>query len=213
MPSSQDLVILFTRYPHPGKCKTRLIPQLGPEGAVRIHQQLVTHTLKTLTDFFTWKNNTEFIIYHDSGSRQKMEKWLGSNYRYREQQGEDLGQRMAAALLYGLNNAQNCILLGSDCPDITKSILDEALQALRQQDMVLGPAHDGGYYLIGVTNTVEPESCCRLFEEIPWGAETVFAKTLERATRLGLAPHILKRLHDIDDASDLQYFHHCSHPE
>jgi len=91
MPSSLDLIILFTRYPYPGKCKTRLIPQLGTEKAVLIHRQLVTHTMKTLDDFFTWNNNTEFIIYHDIDSTQKMKQWLGSQYLYKKQQGKDLG--------------------------------------------------------------------------------------------------------------------------
>ncbi len=213
MPPSQDLVILFTRFPHPGKCKTRLAPQLGPEGAALIHRQLVRHTLETLTVFFTRKDNTELIIYHDSGSRQKMEGWLGSNYHYRQQQGDDLGQRMADALRYGLNKTQNCILIGSDCPDITESILSEALQALRQQELVLGPAHDGGYYLIGAAGSVKVDACSQLFKEIPWGDDTVFAKTLQRAEKLGLKPHILKKLHDIDSIEDLQHFHHCPHPE
>ena len=213
MPSSQDLVILFTRYPHPGRCKTRLIPQLGQQGAALIHRQLVMHTLKTLTDFLTWKNNTEFIIYHDSGSRRKMEDWLGCDYLYQEQRGNDLGQRMADALLYALNKTQNCILLGSDCPDITAPILSKALLALKQKDIVLGPAHDGGYYLIGVSNSIKADVCRQLFKEIPWGADTVFAKTLERAENLGLDAHILKKLHDIDCAADLKHFHHRPHPE
>ncbi|MCF8057524.1 MAG: TIGR04282 family arsenosugar biosynthesis glycosyltransferase [Desulfocapsa sp.] len=213
MPSFQDLVIYFTRFPSPGKCKTRLIPRLGPEGAMRIHKQLVAHTLKTLIDFFIRDNNTEFIIYHDGGSRQEMEKWLGGDYQYKEQQGKDLGRRMADALAHGLNKTQNCILLGSDCPDINGSILAESLQALKQRDVVLGPAHDGGYYLIGVRGTVTPYICRKLFGEIPWGGDRVFAKTVEQAERLGLDFHILEKLHDIDDAEDLQYFHHCSYAE
>ncbi len=213
MRPSQDLIILFTRYPHPGKCKTRLIPQLGQKGAALIHRQLVTHTLKTLTNFFSWKNTTEFIIYHNSGSRLKMENWLGCNYLYREQRGDDLGQRMANAFLYALKKTQNCILLGSDCPDITEPILGEALQALKQKDMVLGPAHDGGYYLIGVSKSIKADICLQLFEKIPWGGDTVFAETLKRAENLGLHAHILKKLHDIDCAEDLKHFHHCSHPE
>ncbi len=213
MPSSQDLVILFTRYPHPGRCKTRLIPELGQKGAALIHRQLVTHTLKTLNVFFTWKNSTEFIIYHDSGSRRKMEDWLGVDYLYKEQRGNDLGQRMADALLYALGKQQNCILLGSDCPNITAPILSKALQALKQKDMVLGPAHDGGYYLIGVSNRIKADACCQLFKEIPWGGDTVFTKTLERAKNLGLATHILKKLHDIDCAEDLKHFHHRPHAE
>jgi uncharacterized protein len=213
MPSFPDLIILFTRYPHPGKCKTRLIPQLGTKKAALIHRQLTAHTMKTLADFFTWNNNTEFIIYHDIDSIQKMKKWLGSHYLYKEQQGKDLGQRMADALLHGLNKKQNCILLGSDCPDITQPILTDALQALKQKDIVLGPAHDGGYYLIGMAGSVNPDICNQLFKDIPWGGDTVFAKTLRQVEKLGLDSHILKKLHDIDTVEDLKHFHHCSHPE
>ncbi len=213
MHSFHNRVILFTRYPCPGRCKTRLIPTLGPEGAARIYQQLVTHTLKTLTDFISWQNSTELVISHDGGSRRQMETWLGTQFRYQEQHGQDLGQRMADALFHGLNNAQNCILIGSDCPDITASILADALQALQQEDMVLGPAHDGGYYLIGMAAPVAPSVCSRIFKKISWGSDTVFAETLTRACKLDLSSHILKTLHDIDTVEDLKYFHHCSHPE
>ncbi|MBU0961515.1 MAG: TIGR04282 family arsenosugar biosynthesis glycosyltransferase [Proteobacteria bacterium] len=212
MPSSQDLVILFTRYPSPGKCKTRLIPVLGDQGAVRIHQQLVRHILKEL-DACISRDNTELCIYYDGCSRQDMEAWLGNGYSFVQQEGEELGQRMAQALIQTLGQGQNVILLGSDCPDISASLLQDALDSLHHHDMVIGPAHDGGYYLIGLARNVSIDACRNLFSEIPWSTPQVLSKTLERAQKQKLHIHTLPTLHDIDRADDLKYFHHHSHPQ
>ncbi len=209
MPSFHKLVILFTRYPQVGKCKSRLIPTLGAEGALKLHKQLVSHVLMEVKKFLIFKNNTDFHIYHDSGTQQQMQQWLGDNQTFKQQQGDNLGERMATALIDGLKNNQDTILIGSDCPGITPHILENGLESLAKQDIVLGPAHDGGYYLIGVTGNMSKKTCRQLFEEIPWGTEQVFAKTLQHAETLGLNTHILSKLHDIDTADDLRYFHHC----
>ncbi len=212
MPSSRDLVILFTRYPQPGRCKTRLSPTLGDDAAIKIHRQLVAHILKELNASII-RDNTELSIYYDGGSRIEMREWLGSSYSFAQQEGKDLGERMANALIRALEQGKNVILLGSDCPAITTSLLQEALEALKQHDMVLGPAHDGGYYLIGLAQNVPGDSCCKLFKQIPWSTSQVLAKTLERAEKLGLHIHSLPTLHDIDTAEDLKHFHHYSHPQ
>ncbi|MBU0944542.1 MAG: TIGR04282 family arsenosugar biosynthesis glycosyltransferase [Proteobacteria bacterium] len=213
MPSSLDLVILFTRYPRPGRCKTRLIPVLGDEGAIRIHQQLVSHILQELNSC-VHRANTELFIYYDGGSLPEMEEWLGTTgYSFFQQQGEDLGQRMAQALTQALNQGRNVILVGSDCPAITASLLDEGLASLHHHDMVLGPAHDGGYYLIGLARNVSSSCCRNLFRDIPWSTPQVLSKTLNRAQEQNLRLHTLSTLHDIDTAEDLKYFHHHSHPQ
>ncbi len=213
MPSFQKLVILFTRYPVAGKCKTRLIPVLGAEGAVRIHRQLVSHILHELDTFISPRNTTELTIYYDADSLQQMQDWLGSSYIYNRQQGEDLGQRMADALIHGISNKKNSILIGSDCPGINSAILNEGFEALKQNDIVLGPAHDGGYYLIGVARNIQPAACKQIFAQIPWGTDKVLSKTLAQTQKLGLRHHRLSTLHDIDTLEDLKHFHHCSHPE
>lgn len=213
MPSLQNLVILFTRYPVAGKCKTRLIPALGAEGAVRIHQQLVSHMLREINTFISSQKTTEFALYHDADSLQQMQNWLGRTYTYKKQQGDNLGQRMAAALIHGISRKKSSILVGSDCPGINSSILNEGFDALKQNDIVLGPAYDGGYYLIGVSRTIQPAACKQIFEQIPWGTDTVLPKTLAQTQKLGLRHHLLSRLHDIDIPEDLKHFHHCSHPE
>ena len=211
MSSFHKLVILFTRYPQIGKCKSRLIPSLGAKGALNIHQQLVSHILNRLNIFLSASAGTDFIIFYDGGSQQHMQEWLGSNHTCKQQQGDNLGERMADALIQGLENRQDTVLIGSDCPDIDTAILEESFQALTNNHIVIGPAHDGGYYLIGVTGDLDPAACRKLFEKIPWGCNTVFSKTIARAEKLGLRTHILSKLHDIDTEEDLKYFHHCSH--
>lgn len=213
MPSFHELVILFTRYPQVGKCKSRLIPALGAEGALRIHRQLVSHVLIKVEKYLSSKNDTEFQIFHDGGTEKQMQQWLGNKHTFKRQEGDNLGDRMACTLIQGLKNKHNTILFGSDCPGINQNILGESLEALQCNDMVLGPAHDGGYYLIGVAGNISNNTCRQLFEDIPWGTEQVFAKTLQHADTLGLNTHILSKLHDIDTAEDLKYFHHCSDAE
>ncbi len=213
MPSMHRLVILFTRYPEPGKCKSRLIPALGADGALEIHLQLVSHILSKTEHFLTGKKQTLFTIFFHGGSSGQMQQWLGNKYSYRRQQGNDLGERMAAALLHGLAEGRDTILIGSDCPEISTTTLDEGLSSLTEAALVIGPAFDGGYYLIGVAAGTDPSLCRRLFEDIHWGSSLVFSETMNRAEELGLKTHILDTLHDIDTEEDLRYFHHCSHPE
>lgn len=213
MPSFHKHVILFTRYPQVGRCKSRLIPSLGAEGALNIHRQLVSHILNRLLLFLSSNADTDFTIFYDGGSQQKVQEWLGKSHTCKQQQGDTLGERMAAALIQGLENRQDTILIGSDCPDIDAAILDEGFQGLTNNNIVIGPAHDGGYYLVGVTGSLEPAACRKLFEKIPWGSDTVFSRTVARAENLGLSTHILSKLHDIDTEEDLKYFHHCSHTE
>lgn len=212
MPSSRNIVILFTRYPQPGKCKTRLIPVLGKDGAIKVHQQLVTHILKALTECIR-RDNTELCIYYDGGSQPEMEAWLGKDYSFIQQEGVDLGQRMAQALIQALSQGKNAILLGSDCPAVSASLLQEALDSLHQHDMVVGPAHDGGYYLIGLARHVNTDCCRSLFKRIPWSTAQVLSRTLERAEEQKLHFHTLPKLHDIDTAEDLRHFHHHPHPQ
>jgi uncharacterized protein len=213
MPSFHKLVILFTRFPQVGRCKRRMIPSLGAKGALNIHRQLVSHILNRLTIFLSSHADIDFTIFYYGGSQQQMREWLGSSHTCQEQQGDNLGERMADALLQSLKNGQDTILIGSDCPDIDAATLKESFQALTNNDIVVGPAHDGGYYLIGVAGNLDPAACRKLFEKIPWGTDTVYSRTVAHTENLGLRTHILSKLHDIDTEEDLTYFHHCSHPE
>lgn len=212
MSSVRDLVILFTRYPHPGKCKKRLIPAFGNEGAANILRQLIEYSITTLNTFSSLHANTTYHIYYYGASTSNMEQWLGKK-TYIKQQGNNIGERMADALITELQRAENCILIGSDCPEISPEILKEAFRALQQNDLVLGPAYDGGYYLIGAKNSSKATAIRRLFQDISWGSNTVLAETKQRADDLNFCVHLLQKLHDIDTPDDLKYFHHYSHAE
>lgn len=213
MPSLQKLVILFTRVPYPGRCKSRLIPALGARGALQLHQQLVLHILSAIGAFLSERHQVSLSIFFHGGSRQQMQQWLGNGYNYQQQLGCDLGERMATALLHGIQDGRDTVLIGSDCPDIDRSVLDNSLNSLTKAAIVIGPAHDGGYYLIGIAAGTDPELCRQLFENIHWGSNRVFSQTINRAESLGLKTHILETLHDIDTEDDLRHFHHYSNSE
>jgi len=142
-----------------------------------------------------------------------MQRWLGNTHTFMQQEDSNLGERMATAMIYGLKNGQDTILIGSDCPGIRSQILEEALESLQHKDIVIGPAYDGGYYLIGVAANIPAKKCRKLFKDIQWGTKLVFNKTVDQADSLGLSSHILKKLHDIDTAEDLRHFHYCPNPE
>jgi rSAM/selenodomain-associated transferase 1 len=128
-----------------------------------------------------------------------MAELFGGDLRYREQAGEELGQRMHGAFVDAFEErGSRVVMIGSDCPGLTADRLGEALDALRRQDMVLGPASDGGYYLIGLSRP-EPG----LFEGIAWGGERVLTQTLSQADGLGLSVHRLGVLSDVDRPEDL----------
>ncbi len=205
-------ILLFTRYPQPGKCKTRLLPELSAEAATEIHRQLVFHSDTTISNYLTQHNDTTYHICYTGASDKQMKHWLGQR-KFVKQQGENLGERMANGLKTARLSCDKCLLMGSDCPDISGELLQDAFLVLQNSDIVLGPAHDGGYYLIGINKTLLPQQIEQLFSDILWGKNNVLAKTLERIKKLQLSFQLLKKLHDIDTPDDLQYFNHHSHSE
>ena len=193
-----DLLLLFTRFPEPGKVKTRLIPALGAEGAASLHRHLTAHILQIIRDFVK-TNNTDLIICFAGAHVQGMRQTFGSDYQYQTQAEGDLGHRMSVAFADSLaQGRRRVVLIGSDCPGITAKVLDSAFSHLSHYDLVLGPATDGGYYLIGLS-APSPE----LFQDLPWGTVDVLALTLARAAGLGLRTILLEPLPDIDRPEDL----------
>jgi hypothetical protein len=193
-----DLLLLFTRYPEPGKVKTRLIPALGNDGAAGLQRRLTSHMLQVAGDFVA-TGRTDFVVCFDGSSVQGMQRAFGKKFQYRPQAPGDLGKRMFAALEESLaQGRQRVVLIGSDCPGITDDILTAAFTRLERDTLVLGPATDGGYYLIGLT-ALFPE----LFHDIAWGTAEVLAQTLLQADRLGLKTALLETLTDIDRPEDL----------
>lgn len=212
MDLQQDIVLLFTRYPEPGLSKTRLISTLGDQGAADLQRQMTEWIVAKISRLAA-DNPLILEIHYDGGNLPLMRSWLGSFPIYQQQTDGDLGTRMAHAIASHLQKKAAILLTGSDCPEITPQILGEALQALRRNDIVIGPACDGGYYLIGANGTLRADVMHALFTNIPWGSKTVFADTMAKADFHQLSCHILPKLHDIDRPEDLGYIDHHSDTE
>jgi rSAM/selenodomain-associated transferase 1 len=209
MTSVQENILLFTKYPIAGKSKTRLIPILGPLGAAQLQRQMAFSIASKLKRFS--KNRHSLLeIHYEGGSAELLQHWLGTSLIFKKQNQGDLGQRMALAIAAHLGEHQSIVLVGSDCPDIDTSILENAFSALYDHAVVLGPAFDGGYYLVGIQGTLAEKSLHFLFSDIDWGEENVLGQTLSRIKKLQLSFHLLKKLHDIDTPKDLKHLNH--HP-
>ena len=210
MAPRQDIVLLFTRYPQPGLSKTRLIPILGDQGAADLQRRMTERIVDRISHLAA-DRPLGLEIHYDGGDHSLMNAWLGKSRLYKQQADSDLGTRMACAITAHLRTKEAIVLTGSDCPGITSTLLAEALEALRREDMVIGPACDGGYYLIGVNGGLDMDTVSSLFTDIPWGSKTVFADTMAKAELHQLTCHILPELHDIDRPEDLRYINH--HPD
>lgn len=212
MPARRDLVLLFTRYPEPGRCKTRLIPALGRDGAADLHRDMTHRVLAQLTKLAAIHPHL-LEIHYDGGTEEQMRLWLDAGRHYRQQADGDIGCRMQAAISRHQSRMQRLLLIGSDCPDLTAEIMQEAFMALTTHDLVLGPAFDGGYYLIGTRQESSSLICRTLFQDMPWGTDDVYPTTKNRAEQHRLRCHTLTRLHDIDTPADLRHLHHHPHPQ
>lgn len=193
-----ERMLIFARFPQPGKSKTRLIPSLGAEPAAQLHTEMVWHTLAWAADLARL-SDVQVEIHFAGGDAAGMRALFGANRSYREQVGEDLGARLAHAfeIAFG-EGAQRVVIVGTDCPDLSAERAAEACRALKTHDVVLGPAVDGGYYLIGLSR---PQPC--LFEGIDWGTERVLAQTVAAARCNHLSIAQLERLADVDESADL----------
>ena len=189
-------LIVFTRYPEPTKSKTRLIPTLGADGAAKLQVQLTEYTIKKVKKL---TKEISTAVYYTGGSQKFMENWLGDKFSYCTQRGEDLGSRMRSAFEDSFKlRFSRVVIIGTDCPALNIEILVNAFESLDKNDLVLGEASDGGYYLIGLKEII-PE----LFKNIPWGTDEVFSKTKTIAQQLGLNIVVLPVLSDIDRPKDL----------
>ena len=193
-----EKLIVFTRYPEPGITKTRLIPVLGKVGAANLHRLMAQRTIARSL-FLQNSRQLSVEIHHTGGSQQQMQDWFGTDLIYQNQIDGDLGARMAAAFQNSFNSGVDKVaIIGTDCPDLKAEILAQAFDQLSDRDLVLGPAKDGGYYLIGLRRSI-PE----LFDGINWGTSEVFACTRAIAQKLDLNIAYLPTLADIDRPEDL----------
>ncbi|MTJ10266.1 MULTISPECIES: TIGR04282 family arsenosugar biosynthesis glycosyltransferase [unclassified Anabaena] len=197
--SPKQHLIIFTRYPEPGKTKTRLIPALGDVGAANLHKQMTEYTISQVKELQKM-TKVSVEVRFTGGDLEKMQDWLGNDLVYQFQGEGDLGERMERSLISAFNqNVEQAIIIGTDCPGVNSQVLATAFEQLRICNLVLGPALDGGYYLIGLQPPI-PE----LFTNIHWGTAQVFPKTVEKAQKLNLSIGYLQPLADIDRPEDLR---------
>ncbi|RIW15833.1 glycosyltransferase [Algoriphagus lacus] len=193
---SRSGLIVFQKNATLGKVKTRLAATVGDQEAMKIYQWLTSHTHRILGELEVDK----FLFFSDYIPELEIKNF--PNYRFEVQVGTDLGQRMSQAFsrLFEIG-FEKVIIIGTDCAELTSQDLKNAFSMLDSHDLVLGPAKDGGYYLLG-TRRNYPE----LFREIPWSTEKVLELTRIKANELNLKHGLLNALSDIDTAEDWQNF-------
>ncbi len=198
-------LILFYKYPQQGKVKTRLAKSLGDKNAFEVYKGL-------LADLFV---NTESVpadkIIACSIDDNTKYRDLGFGYDYFIQKGTDLGSKMYNAFeVVFSKNYNRAVLIGSDCPEIRSNLLEEAFEALKKNEYVLGPSSDGGYYLIGMRKEVLNFT---IFRNIPWSTSDVLNLTLNQIKKNNSSIELLKELNDIDDIHDLRIFYELYHSD
>ena len=187
-----ELLMIFTRNPELGKVKTRLAKGIGNHAALEVYKMLLRHTREVTQNIEQQKS-----VWYSVQIREK-DIWEPSIYAKNVQKGKDLGARMQSAFEQSFDSGyQKVIIIGSDLYDLKKEHLQEAFAQLNFNDIVLGPAQDGGYYLLGL-KTVIPE----IFRNKDWGSDTVLQNTLRDLKNQKV--YLLETLNDIDYAEDLE---------
>ena len=190
-------VMLFTRYPEAGNTKTRLIPHLGAVQAAELQRWMTTSMTHEMAALHPAVDRQ---IHFSGGCLAQMQSWLGRQFTYLPQFAGSLGNRLHQAFLGNFQAGKGAVVaIGADCPELNTRHFEQALRQLETHDLVLGPAADGGYYLIGLRH---PQA--ELFENIAWGTGQVFEQTVAIAARLNLSVATLEQLRDVDRPEDLE---------
>jgi uncharacterized protein len=193
---SKEALLIFTKNPEAGKVKTRLAATLGDEAALSIYRQLLLHTVSA-TEYLP----VDKFVFYSNHIGQK-DYWSDKNYYKLLQEGNDLGERMKNAFVAAFQKGYNkVVIIGTDCPDLNASVIMNAYVYLEDHDIVIGPAIDGGYYLLGMKKLYP-----RLFEKIDWSTGKVLAQTLKICESSNLSTFLLPELSDIDDENDLKKY-------
>jgi rSAM/selenodomain-associated transferase 1 len=201
---------VFTRYPIPGETKTRLIPALGEEAAADLQRRMTEFLIQKLSTVAS--DETRITLCWSGAREREVRDWIepiSQTISFAKQTGADLGERMRNAFQASFRAGhRRTVIIGTDCPGITPDTVRNSFQKLENNDLVLGPAQDGGYYLIGLSS-FQPE----LFSDINWGSKSVFDQTIQRAEQLELGAHTLQPRRDVDRPDDLPLLDDINLPE
>jgi len=194
----KNLLLIFTRNPELGKCKTRLAASVGDHAALQIYIFLLKHTINITQGL----RNTDLEVYYSDNVLED-DLWDNATCAKRLQQGKDLGERMAYAFRMGFHSGyERIVIIGSDMYDLSGTDIENAFAALDENEFVLGPASDGGYYLLGMKTLYE-----ELFKDKEWGGDKVFSDTMRNLEGRKVA--LMETKNDIDvykDIADIDVF-------
>jgi len=191
-------ILLFVKYPEKGKVKLRLSKVLQEEVVQELYRCFVQDTLAMIKKI----DVPFFICFYPPGTKNKFQNWLGSTLIFLPQNGIDLGERMKNSFTDVFTKGfHKAILIGSDSPDLPEDFIKQAFTTLETKDAVLGPAVDGGYYLIGFQTTTFTPS---VFQDIHWGSPMVFQQTLKKINQTHRSVGLLPIWNDVDTITDLK---------
>lgn len=190
----------MVKYPELGMVKERLAQSVGEEAATDLYRAFIQDTLTTVQSL----DIPYHIAVYPPESQARFAQWLGPSLQFFSQEGVDLGQRLQNGFATMYKEYQQVIALASDSPDLPIEILQKAVSSLQTHKVVIGPASDGGYYLIGFSHDL---FISEVFEDISWSTATVFRETLSRIESVTSEVHVLPEWADIDTKSDLQKFY------
>jgi rSAM/selenodomain-associated transferase 1 len=193
--NTRKALIIFIKNPEKGKVKTRLAQTVGAEKALAIYKALLGHT-RRIAEVLPCQR----YLFYDQYINKK-DDWSNRKFHKLLQASGDLGKRMATAFQTVFEKNQSVVIIGSDCASLNPGIIEEAFEKLASFPYVIGPAMDGGYYLLGMQRFT-PE----LFQNMPWSTADVFPTTIERIEALDATYHLLPKLSDIDYEEDWEKF-------
>jgi|SRR5579859_2802792 len=189
----QSALIVFLKAPRPGQVKTRLAKTIGAEAACAAYRLLTETVLERISPLSDVQ-----LRYAPDDAFAEIEPWLRPGWRASAQGPGNLGQRLHTAFLEAFNEGtKQVVIIGSDCPGVTARDIEAAWAALKENEVVIGPATDGGYWLIGLREPRPP-----LFKDMAWSTKTVFQETLKRCKTTGLSVKLLRELSDVDTETD-----------
>lgn len=192
-PRNKELLMIFAKNPSLGKVKTRIAKSIGEEGALKIYNKLLLHTHEITKEI----KQDKFIFYSDFIPEKDI--WDEGIFKKCLQDGNDLGERMFHAFLRGfLNNYESVMVVGTDCASLTKETIQNAFLKLESNDFVIGPAKDGGYYLLGMKKLYP-----NIFLRKSWSTNKLFLETVQEIIEVKGSVYFLPELSDVDTVEDL----------
>jgi rSAM/selenodomain-associated transferase 1 len=195
---NDSCILLFAKSPAGGQVKTRLAAEIGEDFTVELYRRFVEDLISLIANLDVHLE----LCFYPPHTRLDFSEWLGEQYCYAPQVGDNLGERLKSAFDGAFEeDFSKVVAIGSDSPDLPQDFLRQAFKKLELHDVVIGPSSDGGYYLIGFSRTSFLPAA---FDDIAWSTSNVCKQTLEILKRHSLNIHLLPEWYDVDTRSDLE---------